>query len=377
MRLGRVVLPLLVIVTLFAAGYVLSEGDRSSWRPPNEPPRPEVTPTKGVTDRDALLTLQKENDRLRAENAKLAADNAALRNSVARIADAAREAEEQRKREEAQRAAAAAAAATPSPDGGTDKSLKGLANVALARLRTAQTDDDALQASSDLAALMRDSKYPEGVTEALVDILQSDASAVRRRAAAGLLKAVDCDDRMLRTLARIVVRDSDETVRLGMIGVVGRWPAQRDVSPVLLYALGDSNAKVRIAILDLLPIELPDRFFERVLGTLRATEASVRIAAVRLLGRIRAPDGVDLSEILVQQMKTDRDREVRRASMDALVSRLGHDASPLLEPVLDDPAIGLDARDYLDIFTQGASLPISQIVEAKRSREEARAENRR
>ncbi|MBI3097331.1 MAG: HEAT repeat domain-containing protein [Planctomycetes bacterium] len=384
MKMERLLLPIVLIGTLVGVGWLLNASDRRSWKPPSEPPQPEPLSTRGVTDREALLTLQKENDRLRTENARLTSENAALRNSVARIAEAAREAEEQRARDEARRRDSERAGTTPTAPpptaggGGTEAASRAKAATTLSQLREAATEERAQSAVAELKGMVRDSRYPEGVSDALLDILLRDATSFRRQAAATLLGAVPCDERTLRLVAPLLVRDPDESVRLALVAAIGRWPAQRDVAPALLHALeSDASPRVRASILDLLPVELPDRFLNRVLLALRDTDEGVRMADARLLGRVRAPEGVDLSVVLSQQMKTDRSLEVRRACMDALVARLGRDAAPLLQEETNDPLIGVDAQDYLDIFAQGATLPISQILAAKRAREEARPRERR
>ena len=152
-----------------------------------------------------------------------------------------------------------------------------------------------------------------------------DPDAVRRARAVQALGEF-LDAKSQPTLATAATKDSDASVRLAAVRALGRLNAVSGHA-ALRAAFTDTDAQVRKAALEQV---LKVNFFnDRValLGTLGDDDASVRRTAAQLVGELRVADAV---EPLMGLLITDDSAQVRQAAAIALGRIGGSEAAAAL-----------------------------------------------
>lgn len=134
----------------------------------------------------------------------------------------------------------------------------------------------------------------------------------------------------LPTLDQAATKDGEVSVRVAAVRALGRLNAV-DGNKVIAKAMGDEDAKVRKAALDQV---LKVGFFndaQAVLARLDDEDASVRRASVQIAGEMRIQDAV---EPLMGLLMTDDSAQVRQAAAIALGKLGGSDAFDALDDAL-------------------------------------------
>ena len=138
------------------------------------------------------------------------------------------------------------------------------------------------------------------------------------------------DSHALPTLDQAASSDSEASVRVAAVRALGRLNAV-DGNKVIAKAMGDTDAKVRKAALDQV---LKVGFFsdaEAVLARLDDSDVNVRRASVQVAGEMRIQDAV---EPLMGLLMTDDSAQVRQAAAIALGKLGGSDAFDALDDAL-------------------------------------------
>jgi HEAT repeat protein len=126
------------------------------------------------------------------------------------------------------------------------------------------------------------------------------------------------DPHALPTLEKAVMTDQTVSVRVAAVRALGRLNAN-DGNKALSKALDDSDAKVRKAALDQVMKVSFFRDAAALIARLDDSDASVRRASVQLVGELRIKDAV---EPLMGLLMTDDSAQVRQAAAIAL-GRIG------------------------------------------------------
>jgi HEAT repeat protein len=152
-----------------------------------------------------------------------------------------------------------------------------------------------------------------------------DGDATKRERAAAALGEF-LDPHAAGTLTQVAMNDTESTVRVAAVRALGRLNALEGHAG-LSAALGDTDAQVRKAALDQV---LKVNFFDDMpglLGRLDDADASVRRTAAQLAGELRIGEA---AEPLMGMLMADDDAQVRQAAAIALGRIGGSDAKSAL-----------------------------------------------
>jgi HEAT repeat protein len=173
-------------------------------------------------------------------------------------------------------------------------------------------------------------------------VASNDADPVRRARAASALGEF-LDPKGQETLSKVATEDSDTSVRVAAVRALGRLNVTTGHA-ALSSAFSDKEASVRKAALDQV---LKVNFFhdnDALLGTLGDADAEVRRTAVQLVGELKLQAGV---EPLLGILMTDENAQVRQAAAIAL----GHIGGADARDALTDARKLETSSDVLDAIT--------------------------
>jgi len=155
------------------------------------------------------------------------------------------------------------------------------------------------------------------VMEKMLRVAQSDADPERRARAAAALGEF-LDPHAAETLSKVATEDSEASVRVAGVRALGRLNTMKG-NAALRAALGDSDASVRLAALQQVRKVSFFRDGAALLQTIADDDVQVRRTAAQLAGELRLSAAV---EPLLGVLITDESAQVRQAAAIAL-GRIG------------------------------------------------------
>lgn len=189
--------------------------------------------------------------------------------------------------------------------------------------------------------------------ELLAELLQHPSPRVRMAILEAIHRAGRVD--LAGELARMGRADGRPALRAAAFRSLDAMGTLALAADAALDALGDDEALVRVAALDLVGRTADPEAEPAVTARAGDPDPGVRAAAARALGRLA---GAGAAPVL-GRLFTDPDREVRAAAAQAAgesgATQLGHALQPLLEDA--DPIVRVRAATALGLLADPAALP--------------------
>jgi HEAT repeat protein len=162
---------------------------------------------------------------------------------------------------------------------------------------------------SHLAGVLRDDK------DANVRVLAAEALATMKEAAVGPLISA--------------LGTQDITLRMAAVKSLGELGDTRAAAPLLTVLKGDKEPEVRAMAASALAKIKHDAAVEPLIDALKASDGTLRTAAVESLGEFADKRAV---RPLIAVLKEDGDPKIRHSAAQALVKMNGVAVEPLIEP---------------------------------------------